>query len=155
MLRVLLLLVCCLVLCPRPAEVAYAATPADRYLVNSAADTVKDTRTGLTWKLSVSSTSSNLSGAVAYCAQLQNGWRLPSLKELVTLVDPTRFNPAIDPAFGSAPLGSFWTSSVKLESGASEQWIVRFVDGRTTWNPFNRATTYPEGEPCCFARCVR
>lgn len=65
---------------------------------------MRDTKTGLEWQRRVETASMGIAPAT-YCEQLTisgGGWRAPTLKELLTLVDPTRFDPAIDPqAFGS------------------------------------------------------
>ena len=38
-------------------------------------------------------------------------WRLPTVRELVSLVDYTRHDPAIDPAFEHTVSGYYWSSS--------------------------------------------
>ena len=66
--------------------------------------------------------------ALAY-AKNQAGWRIPNVKELSSLVDTGRFNPAIDGnAFPLTPSGLYWASSpdVRLPSLA---WTVDFGIG--------------------------
>ncbi len=82
-----------------------ADAPADHYSI--AVDTVADRYTGLTWQRGDSRGA--LSGLVPfetaerYCAGLTvagGGWRVPSVKELATLVDEARFGSgaaAVDP----------------------------------------------------------
>ncbi|HKU37400.1 MAG TPA: DUF1566 domain-containing protein [Polyangiales bacterium] len=95
------------------AFAARADAPASRYKVDT--DSVTDTRTGLVWERQTSAPSGTLSAASTYCARLTlagGGWRLPGVKELLTLVDPTRYDPAIDPmAFPGTVAGHYWTAN--------------------------------------------
>lgn len=66
--------------------------------------------------------------ALAY-AKNQAGWRVPNVKELSSLIDTGRFNPAIDGnAFPLTPSALYWTSTpdVRLPSLA---WTVDFGIG--------------------------
>ena len=95
--------------------------------------TVKDLHTGLTWQRNIEPTLRSLAEAKAYCETLTlagSGWRLPALKELLTLVDLTRADPAIDlQAFpGGMSLGS-WTSSAYLGGATNHAWFVHFLRG--------------------------
>jgi hypothetical protein len=61
-------------------------------------------------------------------AQAQNGWRLPNVKELSSLLDRGCQNPAIDAvAFPSTPPTLYWSSSPGGD--AVHSWNVRFNDG--------------------------
>lgn len=95
---------------------------------------VYDTRTLLTWEHPVDRGSYSQSAAIAYCTGLSRaggGWRLPSVGELLTLVDPARFDPAIDPtAFPTTPAEHFWSSSPYVGS-SGDAWFVDFSDGYT------------------------
>jgi hypothetical protein len=52
------------------------------------------------------------------------GWRLPTIKELQTIVDESR--PSIDPtAFPGAPLGNYWSSS-PVAGRPSDAWDINF-----------------------------
>jgi hypothetical protein len=70
--------------------------------------------------------------AKTYCAALDlsgAGWRLPNVKELQTIVDETRADPAIDEtAFPSTPSELFWTSS-PVAGNANYAWNVYFNYG--------------------------
>ncbi len=112
-----------------------------QYVVRSDGVTVTDTIAGLLWQRSGSgtragcakSTSCTWAEAKAYCAGLVlgalSGWRLPTPMELLTLVDFTRVNPAIDATtFPSTPADSFWTSLPSARS-ADSAWYVSFTDG--------------------------
>ncbi len=56
-------------------------------------------------------------------------WRLPTLKELATLVDYSRFDPSIDyGVFPSTVSAGYW-SSTTIESSTSSAWLVDFYGG--------------------------
>jgi hypothetical protein len=97
-------------------------------------NTVTDSRSGLEWQQTVVSSYTWLD-AKAYCASLSlvgAGWRLPTKAELESIVDVSRYNPAIDPvAFPSAPSTAFWSSSPTVDT-AGYGWIVVFNDGDST-----------------------
>jgi formylglycine-generating enzyme required for sulfatase activity len=121
------------------ATVAFAGSadanaPAGRYTTSGG--TVYDTKTKLTWQQTVPSGTYTWAGAKAYCAGLNlggSGWRLPTAKELQTIVDDSRTNPAIDPtAFPSTPSDYFWSSS-PLAGSSSNAWFVLFGYGSTDY----------------------
>lgn len=133
-----------------------ANAPPGRYsIVNG---TVADSKTGLTWQQNISQIkypmTSNSGGttATAYCASLglagTQPWRVPTVKELLTIVDVTQSSPAIDPnAFPSTPADFFYsTTPSALLPGI--YWTVKFdtglADGTT-------AAAYFEE----YVRCVR
>jgi hypothetical protein len=112
-------------------------------------DTIADNRTGLTWDRDPSSTLVSFVGAQTYCATLNRGglatgWRVPSYKELLTLVDEsphpeydgtTDVYKAIDShAFGFqyTPFTSpyYWSSSVSAVA-PGYAYLVDFRSGRT------------------------
>lgn len=101
-----------------------------RYVVKPG--TVFDTKTKLTWEQDVAPSPYTWTDAGAYCKSLtlrNLDWRLPSLKELATLVDDSRVNPAIDQtAFPDTPARPFWTSSL-VTSFPDSGWTVDFYRG--------------------------
>ncbi len=72
--------------------------------------------------------------ALAYCESLElpegvTGWRLPNVKELESLTDDSRFNPAIDPAaFPDTNTSGYWSSSTHA-GGPYGAWGVYFGHG--------------------------
>lgn len=95
-------------------------TPAQRYQVDEAAGSVTDTRTGLTWEQPISARKYDRDGAATHCSMLGAGYRVPTRKELLTLVDFTREQPAVVAAFpntpaelayGTQPSDWFWTTT--------------------------------------------
>ncbi|MEO8466276.1 MAG: DUF1566 domain-containing protein [Gammaproteobacteria bacterium] len=55
-------------------------------------------------------------------------WRLPTRAELLTLVDDTRFDPAIDPIFHCKP-NWYWASTPYAPSPGVCAWFVSFLSG--------------------------
>ena len=95
--------------------VVQAQAPAGRYTISGG--TVYDTKTKLTWQQTPSETTLSQSGASSYCAGLSLGapplqWRVPTFRELVTIVDLTSTPPVIDStSFPNTPSALFWTAS--------------------------------------------
>ena len=112
----------------------------------SAPGIVKDRMTGLEWQRDVDPSSYKWADAKDYCAklQLQGGcWRLPTMVELMSLVDftviksvttdaGTQYPPKIDvSAFPDTPSDVFWTSS-PLAGDPSRAWYVDFSSGSSS-----------------------
>ena len=73
--------------------------------------------------------------AKTYCSALpldKGGWRLPTLKELLTLVDRSVKLPAIDLiAFPNTKSYLFWTTTLYAPS-SGEAWLVDFSWGNAS-----------------------
>lgn len=101
---------------------------------------VLDAQAGLVWRRCSEGQSWNASTCVGTAstfiheqalahAKLQNGWRVPNVKELSSLVDSSRFSPAIDGnAFPLTPSAVYWSSSPDVRS-PSLAWGVDFGFG--------------------------
>jgi hypothetical protein len=126
---------------------AWADAPADRYKIDAGANLVADLRTGLVWQHPISPSFYTWDAATAYCRGLRSGatgFRLPSFKELISLVDPMRRMPALDVrAFPNASSELYWSASNRSTLGPA---AVSFVDGSST---FYKATD------SLRVRCVR
>lgn len=107
-----------------------ADAPPDRYSFPSAG-VVYDTRTKLTWQQNSSNIDYSQAEALMYCASLTlagSGWRVPLISELLTLVDVTQREPAIDErAFPNTPPLWFWTSTTTSDDAIG--WAVEFLEG--------------------------
>ena len=82
-------------------------------------DTVVESRTGLVWDRRGTPTKRNWQNALAHCADSthdgRTDWRLPSLNELLTLIDYDATTGArIDPAFDDVSADNHWTSTTRF-----------------------------------------
>lgn len=95
---------------------------------------VVDETTGLMWSQDdVRPKKCTHEAAAAACKDLRLGgfddWRLPTRVELLTLVDDTRHDPAIDTErFPSCKSAWYWTST-PLASSSGFAWLVDFGSG--------------------------
>jgi hypothetical protein len=92
-----------------------------------------DGATGLTWQQAISPHRLTWSDAATYCSTQPGGFRLPTMKELLSIVDYTRASSTtvatINPvAFPNTPAQEFWSSSAE---GAFAM-VVFFSDGETS-----------------------
>ncbi|HEX3855477.1 MAG TPA: DUF1566 domain-containing protein [Polyangiaceae bacterium] len=114
-----------------------ANAPPGRYTASSGA--VIDNATHLTWQRVVATAGGDdgagretWANAQTYCANLGGGYRLPTVKELLTIVDFSQSNPAIDSssgAFPNTPSEPFWTATPLSGSPPTNAWFVSFEDG--------------------------
>lgn len=100
-------------------------------------DTVRDTTTGLQWtRANVDEKAVNWKDAKAAAEAVRLGghsdWRLPTIRELLTIVDYERKDPAIDPVF-KCDSAWYWTSTVAAASPSDYAWVVHFGDGVSSW----------------------
>lgn len=116
--------------------------------------TVTDNVTGLMWQQAVPASTFGWSAAVAFCPTLtlagHNDWRLPSLIELVSIVDFGRSSPSIDGTyFPATPVtGVFWSSTPAMAGiYISLAWAVDFTNGSS--DKFDASLLYHP------VRCVR
>jgi hypothetical protein len=90
-----------------------------------------DRETDLVWTRGESANKLDYADAEAYCAGLGNGFRMPTIRERLSLVDYDRHEPAINTAFFDSPKSGYsWTStdaawSKDAKTGkASAAWVV-------------------------------
>lgn len=89
----------------------------DNAFVDNGDTTVTDTALGLTWQKSDDGQSRDWPSALKYCEDLtlagQSDWRLPNVKELQSIVDYAKNDPALDQRFltQSDKKGWFWSST--------------------------------------------
>jgi hypothetical protein len=124
----------------------YYATPswdqtlpaATRFIVltNMNNEAVLDRETGLVWEKSPSTLPSNWPDASLHCMDLNSGgrtgWRLPTIQELMSLVDrsvsPGPTLPSGHP-FTNVQSTDYWSATTNA-SIAAEAWVVLFSIGR-------------------------
>jgi hypothetical protein len=129
-----------------------------RFKTDAGAGTVTDASTGLVWQ-QVPAPAMTWSAAKASCTTAGAGFRLPSLKELQSIVDYgmayTGPGPAIDQtAFPATPVGAYWTSS-PFSGSDSAAWMVRFSYGDTASSAVvsTPASAFIQTDPK-YVRCV-
>jgi hypothetical protein len=128
----------------RCVKAAYSPAPSQRYAALEAS--VSDLETGLAWQEPLGAEPFSFAGAAAYCAGLGAGFRLPTMKELQTLVDRRQRGPSIDSRyFPRTPAVPFWTSS-EFAPNPALAWTVDFELGRSVETSRDREL---------HARCVR
>lgn len=101
---------------------------------------VVDSKTGLTWQAGFSGP-----GFFDRDAVCRAPWRLPTLWELVTVVDYRQFNPSIDATYfpGVTPVPAdvnpktilFWTSTPPFTGPGGNPMMVDFYSGQTVQYP--------------------
>jgi hypothetical protein len=112
--------------------------------------TVTDSVTALMWQQVVPTATYSQAGAVNYCSTLKlagySDWRLPSVIELVSIVDLGESRPSIGGTyFPSTPAKVFWSAS-PVAGSPSSAWYVNFNDGSTATSDVSNTLN---------VRCVR
>jgi hypothetical protein len=94
--------------------------------------TITDQETGLMWQQGTMG-KKDWDHAILACSELNlaghKDWRLPTIKELLSIVDFERHNPTCDPVFNAQSDG-YWSSSTGQSSPALA-WYVYFSFGYT------------------------
>ncbi|CAK0780902.1 hypothetical protein CCP4SC76_7640003 [Gammaproteobacteria bacterium] len=95
-------------------------------------NTILDSQTNLIWDKSYK-TNLTFDEALAYADQVNkdsylgyNDWRVPTVSELISLVDYTKYDPASK--FPNMPSSDFW-SSAPYAHYSDAAWFVYFDDG--------------------------
>jgi len=87
--------------------------------------------------LSSQKSSEDWDDAIEYCDKLVlnsiGKWRLPTFNELLSIVDYTRVNPAINPIFEYVNEGTYWTSR-DFSATTSRAWNIDFRTGKTYYS---------------------
>jgi len=140
---------------------AIAVAPANQYVLLAAGE-VQDNYTHLIWQQGYSPATMPWADAAAYCTMLGlNGhtWRLPSIRELSTLVDEALVAPSINRTmfpntkYGSRSVNWYWASHAAA-GNASAAWALNFDDGFTGFNAGATASDW-NYFPTAWTRCVR
>ncbi len=94
-------------------------------------------------------TEKSWSDAIKHCEDLifagYSDWRLPNKNELLSIVDRSKYNPAINSAFKNTVSDLYWSSTSRAND-TNYAWVVPFGDGLTGYY-----TKYYSG----YVRCVR
>jgi len=148
-------------ICPAKGEdffgqdVQYAALgfcAPQSFIVQTISDqnVVLDNNTGLMWQQTIPTNTYKWAEAVSYCNDLSyagySDWRLPTPQELLTIVDNSRYNPAIDTNyFPDTQSYYFWSSSTYV-GDTDIAWRVGFGYGDVYG--YDKTSSY-------YVRCVR
>jgi predicted CoA-binding protein len=117
--------------------------------------TITDNNTGLTWSKLNNGSPANLANASAVCASLNlgghTGWRLPTEKELMSIVDYSiQSVPTINQTIFPTTVSDVYWSSTSAVGHDSSAWYVDFSEGivayTTTDNTFYVRCVYPTGQ---------
>ncbi len=93
---------------------------------------VRDNETNLIWRRKHAGPMS-WNAAMGYAIHEPEGWRLPTVQELLGLVDHDCIAPAIDTeAFPDTPPTSFWSATSYVGS-SSLAWYVYFYSGSSDY----------------------
>ena len=125
-----------------------SGAPQGRFVIN--VDTVNDSETGLRWQRSVPASKTSWAAAGSYCQGLQlggtGGWRLPTIKELQSLVNVRALNPAIDVTAFPSTASDFFFAATPYAYETTKPWVVSFSSG----------LSYPNSAAgTAYVRCVR
>ncbi len=116
---------------------------------NATTGIVTDSRTGLMWQDDAVSSTMTWSAAITYCEDKVLGgysdWRLPNQRELLSIADRSRYNPATNSVFVNTASDGYWSSTANVGS-TGYAWGVSFDGGYTYANIKNNDY---------YARCVR
>jgi hypothetical protein len=111
----------------------FFACPAWAGYVNNGNGTVTDTYTGLMWQQETTDNTMTWEQALSYCENSTlagySDWRLPNKKELRSLLDYSRYNPAINTTYFPDTVSSFYWSSTTYASYTNYAWGVNFSYG--------------------------
>lgn len=98
-------------------------------------DAVLDKETGLVWEQSPDTGGGrSWLSALSFCNKKsvgnRKGWRLPTIQELASLVDPTQVNPALPSGhpFTDVQFFLYWSSST-VAGDTNVAWVVNFGNG--------------------------
>ena len=111
---------------------AHGKAPIGRFVLDAKGETVADKWTNRVWQRAIDGGAYTQAAAKTSCATLAlagGGWRLPDMRELLSIVDRQQLNPAIDPtAFPSTPAATFWSASSSAASSLYA-WAIFFSSG--------------------------
>lgn len=101
--------------------------------------TITDNRTSLTWQQADAGALMTWEEAIAYAESLSLGgfddWRLPNIKELVSLNNEGRVRPSLSiPYFPTPASNLFWSSTTQFNQ-TPNAWTVDFTFGISSYNP--------------------
>ncbi|MCP4253602.1 MAG: DUF1566 domain-containing protein [Candidatus Scalindua sp.] len=102
----------------------------DRWVVSDSGVVVCDLDTGYSWQQHPLSIERTWQEALDYCPTLGDGWILPNIDTLETLVDTSNTDPALETGhpFDNVQSSHYW-SSTTFVGNATDAWVVNFFNG--------------------------
>ncbi len=102
----------------------------DRWVVSDSGAVVCDLDTGYSWQQHPLSIERTWQEALDYCPTLGDGWILPNIDTLETLVDTSNTDPALETGhpFDNVQSSFYWSSTTDVNS-TTDAWVVVFVSG--------------------------
>jgi alpha-tubulin suppressor-like RCC1 family protein len=120
--------------------------------------TIQDLRSGLMWQQTDDGIAKSWPDALNYCNSLvlsgYSDWRLPNVKELVSILDISPLDidePAIDNDYFIGTQPSYYWTSTSVADGPVNAWYVSFYGGGIAYGQDKRG---PSWIPI-YCRCVR
>jgi len=113
-------------------------------------DIVVDSISLLEWQDNATPVKKSWKDAIDYCENLSlsgnNDWRLPNINELLSIVDDSKYNPAINSAFLNFTSSRYWSSTAFIYYSFTA-WYVNFNYGSSD--------SYSNKTNEFYIRCVR
>jgi len=112
---------------------------------------VVDSSSSLEWQDNTTPVKKSWKGAIDYCENLslggKNDWRLPNINELLSIVDDSKYNPAINSSFINFTSSYYW-SSTTIANNSSHAWNIDFNYGTVSHYYYKKTNKF-------YVRCVR
>jgi len=109
--------------------------------VDNGDGTITDKATGLMWAKDGNGAGCNNGATIAWGAAITfaegltfagySDWRLPNVKELISIIDYSRNNPALNPIFTNPKSGYYWSSTTG-KAFTVFAWYANFIEGNTS-----------------------
>ena len=113
-------------------------TSEDGRFIDCGDGTIKDTKLRLMWQKDGSQNTMNFSDAEKHCKESRVGgfsdWRLPSIDELESLVDRTKYKPAIISTLFNVKTDDWYWTGTQFAGDSGDAWIVNFYYGHVYWS---------------------
>jgi len=95
---------------------------------------VRDNNTGLVWEQAPDATTRTWVQSIIYCVNKNvggtRGWRLPSVAELASLINPTLAQPFVPASvFTGVQLEFYWSATKAADAPLPSAWFVDFFGG--------------------------
>ena len=129
--------------------IASTTTAATSRFIDNGDGTATDPKTGLVWHKETLGDGKRMTydQALEAITALGPEWRMPEFDELHSLVDRTRYSPAIDTSvFPDTKHGAYWTSTPTAWASRAA-WVVSFDNGYSF--------VYSRNDDSAFVRACR